>query len=125
GVLGTRGDFDREVLLDQSLLDGIRQPGFILDQQNPQCVHTPDAGTPPHPKKVTPGSLDDPSDCQRQDAGGYQRACPDCVEVNPGAAQDCQTDPFVDQDCDGSSHRDHRARVYQHYRDCLRDCMCV
>ena len=40
GRLGTGRQLDGEVLLDQTLLDRVGQPGLILDQQYPQCVHT-------------------------------------------------------------------------------------
>src|SRR5258708_39995953 len=79
----------------------------------------PDAATPPHAKKAAY-----PSNRERQDSGGYQGACPDCVEVDPGAAQDCQADPLIDQDRDCAGHCDHRASVQQHYRYRLRDGVC-
>src|SRR5208282_1573068 len=55
------------------------------------------------------------SDQQRQDSRGYQRAGPDCVEVDPGAAQDGQSDPLINQHRDCSGHCDHRAGMHQHY----------
>src|ERR1700676_3944508 len=61
------------------------------------------------------------SNRQRQDSCGYQGACPNCVEVDPRAAQDREADPLIDNDCDRPRHRDHRARMHQHYRYRLRD----
>src|ERR1700689_5214323 len=40
GRPGPGRQLDRKVLLDETLLDRVGQPGLILDQQYPQCVHT-------------------------------------------------------------------------------------
>jgi hypothetical protein len=50
--LRTLGGFDGKTFLTEALLDGIGQPGLVLDQQNAECAHTPDAGTAARLKKA-------------------------------------------------------------------------